>query len=156
MRLASVPLLLSLLLLAPASSSAAEPWGPFGSKRAPVTKESRVERRAQEVLPSGDFLQFAFRVYQVTLSSQDGPRCFHSPTCSAYGLQAVRRHKLLGFGLTVDRLWRTIYSSALRPLPRVKVGDWERLHDPLDAGDFWLRGLADHHAPEYAPPRPRQ
>jgi hypothetical protein len=148
--------LILLLALAAPPASAHEPFGPFKTKAAPVTKDARVELRLKEKLPNGDFLGFAFQVYQATLSSQDGPRCFHSPTCSGFGVQAVRRHKLLGFGLTVDRLWRAGRSSDLRPLPRIAGTESDRLYDPLDANDFWLRGIADHDAPEYAPPRPRQ
>lgn len=151
-----LPLVLFALLFAESTPARAAEWGPYRTDAAPVTKDARAEVRRKPSLPSSDPFWFAFQVYQATLSSQDGPRCAHYPTCSLYGVQAVRRHKVLGFGLTVDRLWRTVRSSELRPLPITRVGRLDRYWDPLDAADFWLRGIPHDHAPEYAPPAIRQ
>lgn len=149
-------IVLAAVLLFGSAASATEPFGPFRTSRAPVTSDAREWKRPREVLPSANFYAFAFRVYQATISSQDGARCSHSPTCSLYGMQAVGRHGPVGFFLATDRLWRRDRSSALRPLPRSYVGLVPRLHDPLEAADFWLRGVEDHRAPEHRPPRPRQ
>jgi len=132
------------------------PFGPFRTEAAPVTLDAHVRTRAAPRLASSDFYAFPFLVYRTTLSSQDGPRCSHWPTCSLYGVQAVRRHRILGFALAVDRLWRQDRSSALRPLPRAAELGISRLHDPLDAGDFWLRGIPDARASEEAPRGSRQ
>jgi hypothetical protein len=147
---------LLLATLAPAAALAKEPFGPFRTAAAPVTRDAKVEVRRPERLPTSDPYWFAFQVYRHTLSSQDGVRCAHSPTCSLYGVQAVRRHRVMGFFLAVDRLWRQGRSSELRPLPRQYGGEIVRYFDPLDASDFWLRGLEGSHAGELVPPVVRQ
>lgn len=131
-------------------------FGPFRTAAAPVTREARDEVAPARRLPTSDPLWFAFLVYQRTLSAQDGPRCAHVPTCSLYGVQAVRRHPVLGFGLTVERLWRANRSSYLRPLPADFRLGRHRLFDPLDANDFWLRGIDDATQGELLPPTVRQ
>lgn len=135
---------------------AAPAFGPFRTAAAPVTSDARDPARRAQPQPSSDPFAFAFRAYQATLSSQDGPRCAHSPTCSLYGLHAVRRHRVLGFFLTTDRIWRQDRSSVLRPLPRDWRGEMVRHYDPLDANDFWLRGIDARHVPELVPSRGRQ
>ena len=139
-----------------AAIAQARPFGPFRTEAAPVTRDARAELLPLVWLPTDDPLWFAFQVYEATLSSQDGPRCMHEPTCAMYGVQAVRRHRFLGFFLTVDRLWRAGRSSYLRPLPRDFQGGKAHFYDPVAASDFWLRGIPDLKMPELLPPRPRQ
>ena len=149
------PLFLSFALLA-SPVGAATPFGPFASDTAPVTKDAREERHAKPSLPSADPMWFAFRTYQLTLSATDGPRCAHSPTCSAYGVQAVRRHRAIGYFLTADRLWRGTQSSALRLLPPVPSSTTLHYYDPVEASDFWISGVDPDTIPEFLPPRLRQ
>lgn len=133
------------------------PFGPFRTASAPVTRDAKAARSpAPPARPGSDPMRFAWLVYRHTLSSQDGARCAHAPTCSLYGLQAVRRHPLLGYGLAANRLWRDERSSPLRLLPMDLRGPMPRLYDPLDAGDFWLRGLDDVTAIDLVPPPSRQ
>ena len=55
--------------------------------------------------PTG-LLEVAYRRYRGR-SQADGPRCSYYPTCSAYGIQAVRqRGAVLGMLLSMDRLLR--------------------------------------------------
>ncbi|MCB1191676.1 MAG: membrane protein insertion efficiency factor YidD [Leptospiraceae bacterium] len=35
----------------------------------------------------------------------DGPKCPYYPSCSAYGKRAIRDHSLMGFLMTMDRLF---------------------------------------------------
>lgn len=146
----------ALLLCCLALPVQALPFGPFRTEAAPVTVDARAETRPREVLPSGDPMRFAFQVYQRTLSAQDGPRCGHHPTCSLYGLQMVRRRPVLGFFFTVDRMWRGHRSSWLRPMPLTTVHGVRRYFDPVEANDFFLRGIDAHRMPEVLPERPRQ
>lgn len=139
-----------------ASSAAAAPWGPFRTERSPVTVDAREKTTPLHKPPSADPMRFAFLVYQRTLSSQDGARCLHHPTCSLYGTQAVGRHRVLGFFLAADRIWRGHRSSRLRLLPQTTVYETRRYYDPVDANDFFLRGLDAERMPELLPPRPRQ
>ena len=47
------------------------------------------------------------RLYQVVLSSQDGPRCMFHPSCSQYAKQAlVKRGAVVGSLLAIDRYLR--------------------------------------------------
>lgn len=47
------------------------------------------------------------RVFQLWISPLDGPSCRFSPTCSAYGIAAVRKHgAVLGGFLAGDRILR--------------------------------------------------
>lgn len=142
------------LLASPALAS--QPFGPFRTQAAPVTVDARAETRPREAVPSADPMRFAFQVYQRTLSAQDGARCAHHPTCSLYGLQMVRRRPLLGFFFTVDRTWRGHRSSWLRPMPLTTVHGVRRYYDPVEANDFFLRGIDAHSMPETLPARPRQ
>lgn len=155
--LAFKPFIATALFVGLLSASAdATPWGPFRTERAPVTVDARAEVRKTPALPSADPMRFAFLVYQKTLSSQDGARCLHHPTCSLYGLQMVRRHRVLGFLMTPDRIWRGHRSSFLRAMPMTTVYETRRYYDPIDANDFFLRGIEAHQMPELLPPSPRQ
>jgi hypothetical protein len=47
------------------------------------------------------------RLYQKLLSPLMGAQCRFSPTCSAYGLEAFKRHGVFkGFWLTIKRIGR--------------------------------------------------
>jgi putative membrane protein insertion efficiency factor len=47
------------------------------------------------------------RLYQVALSSQDGPRCMFHPSCSEYAKQALVEHgAVIGSLMAVDRYLR--------------------------------------------------
>lgn len=61
-----------------------------------------------------------FRLYQLTLSPLLGPSCRFSPSCSHYGIEALKRHGLLaGLWLTVCRIGRCHPwgGSGLDPVP---------------------------------------
>lgn len=50
---------------------------------------------------------WAFRIFQVFISSQDGPNCRYWPTCSHYALIAFRRYgPWEGFLMAGDRFLR--------------------------------------------------
>ena len=52
-----------------------------------------------------DLLILLFRVYQVTLSPWLGKNCRYTPTCSNYGIEAVRKYGFLKGGwLTFKRI----------------------------------------------------
>ncbi len=80
------------------------------------------------------------RIYKVTLSpvfGAMGVRCRHEPTCSTYGIEALRKHGAWRGGwLTLSRLLRChpFGSHGFDPVPEVldktpfwaisKLGDW--------------------------------
>lgn len=126
-----------LLILLTAQAWASPRFGPFGSPRHPVTHEVRAQARPP---PPEDetFFRVSWEFYRAVLTPIDGPRCRHRPTCSLYGLQAVRRHGLVGMLLTLDRLLRAGESSAVRALPLVPDGESFRVLDPVEASTFWF------------------
>jgi len=73
----------------------------------------------------------AIRFFQNYISPIDGARCQFSPTCSAYGHQAIHRHgPWLGVLITADRLLRCGYGTDPSLYPQLPNG---RLADPVAA-----------------------
>ena len=53
------------------------------------------------------FLQFLIRSYQVLISPCLGVHCRFTPTCSAYAMEAIKRHgSLKGSWLALKRIGR--------------------------------------------------
>lgn len=132
-------LLLAGLLLS-RQAAAEEPWSvsedhpPFA-----VAKEPRIH--GQEQIGSSDALALVFQsllwIYQHVFSPVDGATCSFYPTCSEYGIQALRRHGwLLGGAMALERSMR--YHAAEGIYPMIVVHGMHRFHDPLDHNDFWF------------------
>ena len=123
-------LVAALLLCAGVLPVDASDWGPW---EIPTTRQ-QTSHRATGPLPQ------AVRFFQRHISPVDGPRCPMFPTCSAYSLQALRRHgPLLGVFLTVDRLYRE-GDPQEQQTPIIQYG-YRRFFDPLHANDFWLEKI---------------
>lgn len=117
----------------------AVPPPPFGNARHPVTREVRQVPHVRSAPPVGaDFFQVSFLFYRHVVTPIDGPRCAHRPTCSAYAMQAVRRHGVVGFWLAYDRLLRGARSSSVRLLPVALERERIVYLDPLEESTFWL------------------
>jgi len=70
------------------------------------------------------------------ISRVDGDRCPMYPTCSAYSMEAVKKHGfLIGFVMTADRLIHE--SNEMDLVPSIMVGNRYRYYDPLFNNDFW-------------------
>ena len=83
--------------------------------------------------------------YQNVLSVVVHSRCRMLPTCSNYGIAAVRKHgPLLGIMMTVDRLVREGHEQ--KEVPVEIIAGRARFRDPVEANDFWWCG-----APETLP-----
>lgn len=61
--------------------------------------------------PSAWVLRGSIRVYQMTLSSHLPTQCKFTPTCSHYGLEAIRKYGTLRGGLLTT--WRILRCSPL-------------------------------------------
>ncbi|WP_303720812.1 membrane protein insertion efficiency factor YidD [Malonomonas rubra] len=118
-----------LMLLLASGEMLADDWGPW---------EMPAQSKKPQVANQGP-LQLAVKFFQSHLSPVDGPRCPMYPTCSAYALQALRKHgPLFGTFQTVDRLYREGDVEHEHTQPINKWG-YVRFHDPLQNNDFWLR-----------------
>ena len=108
-----------------------EPWGkqplsPVGAGRVPVLQPS----------PGQKVTEGLIRIFQKYISPVDGDRCPCYPTCSQYGLEAIRKHgALVGTVMTVDRLIHE--SDEIRLVRAIKVYDSYRYYDPVENNDFW-------------------
>jgi putative component of membrane protein insertase Oxa1/YidC/SpoIIIJ protein YidD len=123
----------AVLVLAVAPS-----FGPFGSDRHPVTHDAVSETRRADAPHSAGFLDFSYEFYRRVVSPIDGPRCSHRPTCSRYGLLAVRQHGAVGLLLTIDRLLRGDSSSSLRLLRTFTDAGGTHFLDPVEESTFWF------------------
>ena len=114
-------LLLLLLLTAPSTLAAEEPWSV--DDRHPV----RIDDRPAKPHRHGGFLGF----YQTWISSFDGPKCPMHPTCSAYAANSFKRYGFwIGLLLTTDRL---IHEGGNVDLfHRHRVGGIPRFVDPIE------------------------
>ena len=77
--------------------------------------------------------------YQHVISQVDGARSNMYPTGSAYARQVFKKHgALLGIVLTTERLLHEGNEWQIAPRIR-KYGVW-RIHDPVQANDWWWHG----------------
>lgn len=81
----------------------------------------------------------ALRLYQVVLSSQDGPRCMFHPSCSEYAKLALAEHGIFtGSLMAIDRYMRCngtnrelypydpVRRKLLDPVPNTTAGSFKR------------------------------
>jgi len=74
--------------------------------------------------------------FQKVISPVDGARCSMYPTCSAYSVDAFRKHGTIkGLLLTADRLLHEHDEHDFAPII-VKHGVY-RYYDPVERNDFW-------------------
>lgn len=91
---------------------------------------------SDSVNPSGQS-KFMFKFYRDYISSADGDRCPMSPSCSAYGEQAIRKHGIfMGWIMTCDRLIRC-GRDEVHLSETVESGAKRLTLDPVEANDFW-------------------
>jgi putative membrane protein insertion efficiency factor len=137
-RIAAVLCFTVALIAAPLAGRAAE-WGPWSvSPGAPVVDSlPPPDKEASRAGPAGRLLTGAVRFFQKFISPVDGERCTMVPTCSHYGLQAIRKHgALLGFIMTADRIVHEYEEQ--RFVPSVWDGRSHRFLDPVENNDFWF------------------
>ena len=122
------------LLFCLAAALTALPGGAGASPaamKAPGGRSAAVSTGTAEAGREGQPLLGAIRFFQEYISPADGARCRFSPTCSAYGHQAIHRHgPWLGLLMTTDRLMRCSTWTAPADYPQRPDG---RLADPVAA-----------------------
>jgi putative membrane protein insertion efficiency factor len=84
----------------------------------------------------GALLIGAVRFYQRHLSPVLGNQCPMYPSCSAYSIEAIKKHGFfMGTMMMTDRLIRE--STEMELSPMIKVHDEFRYYDPVTNNDFW-------------------
>ncbi len=123
----------------------AEEWGPW-----PAGEEFPALRSpAEEDRPGGDAassgvdgtaslpLIALVRVYQIYVSPVYGNRCPMSPSCSHYGIDAIRKHgPVVGIVMTSGRLMHEADERKIAPIR--KSGERYLFFDPVENNDFWF------------------
>ena len=109
--------------------------------RAPTTPQRTAHLTAsapESTLPAQVFDAY-LRFFQQVISPVDGARSNMYPTGSAYARQAIKKHgALVGVVLTTERLMHEGNEDQVSPRIR-KYGLW-RVHDPVEANDWWWHG----------------
>ena len=127
---------LFLLVVSPAAA-----WAGQGRWEEPWPKQAAAPAGKQGNPPSSlsvgqRTVQGAIRFFQEFISPVDGDRCPCYPTCSQYGIEAVKKHgALIGLVMTFDRLMHE--SDEIRQAPLVKIYGSYRYLDPVENNDFW-------------------
>lgn len=74
------------------------------------------------------------------LSGADSDRCPMHPSCSQYGLNAIKKHgPLMGWIMATDRLMRCGRDTIHR-VPPVWIHGEQYFYDPVENNDFWWVG----------------
>lgn len=93
--------------------------------------------------PAPDPAPPLFSFFKSIISSTDGDRCSHLPSCSRYAREAVSAHGVIkGALLSCDRLIRCGGDDTKR-LPQVMVEGKRYVWDPVSANDFWWKKEAN-------------
>ena len=140
-RIPALPLLVITLLLVvqtPAPSDDSSNLRFIQESREDQGLPAQAEKSRLDLRDSTNELEMAglllLRLYQLVLSSQDGPRCMFHPSCSEYAKQALAEHGVVtGSLLSVDRYLRCngadrdlypydpIRRKLLDPVPEKKI-----------------------------------
>ena len=130
-----------LIVLGTLSEVGEAPAEQGNAMRAPTTPQrtARLATSAPEgTLPAQVFDAY-LRFFQQVISPVDGTRSNMYPTGSAYARQAIKKHgALVGIVLTTECLMHEGNEDQVSPRIR-KYGLW-RVHDPVEANDWWWYG----------------
>jgi putative membrane protein insertion efficiency factor len=100
--------------------------------KGPPPALSVVAADGQPDSPAGMVMLAAISFYRRFISPTQGPRCGFYPSCSAFGLHAVRHHGPVTGGLmTADRLMRC--NALKEPGPDYLLRPDGKLYDPVEA-----------------------
>lgn len=136
---AVIPLVLILCSITSTSVQASGLNGPdeFNSKSNGLMA-SKDDFKISEIVtsPLRSLLLGGLKIYQSGVSDIGGSRCGMYPSCSSYGVIAVKKHGgLVGLAMTADRLIHE--AGELETGPLVNKGGKTLVYDPLEYNDFW-------------------
>jgi len=103
---------------------------------------------SQEREPSlgGYLLIQAVKFYQNYISSVIGERCQMYPSCSAYSIEAIKKHGIfVGFVMTADRLLHE--GDEMELATQIEQGERIKYYDPVSNNDFWWYKENDRFTP---------
>lgn len=103
-----------------------------------IIDECRISHSRPEDSITGKPVQWIIAFYRSQISPAIGSRCSLTPSCSAYGLQALKKHGLLGIAMIGDRAIREPDVVAEKPSP-VRIDRRWYYSDPLECHDWWMR-----------------
>jgi putative membrane protein insertion efficiency factor len=114
-----------------------EPWGAESFNDERTSKDRSIDKRVGEKSIFSFVAIKGIEFFQEVISPIDGDRCPMHPTCSNYGIQAIRKHGfILGTIMTVDRLIRE--RDEVDYAPRVRINGRWGYFDPVQYNDFWF------------------
>jgi len=125
------------LSLSPVCSAGdGDTFTPWTFHRAPAVSAPAPPPEVSQPSVASRLAMGGIRFFISVISRVDGDRCPMYPTCSAYSMEAVKRHGfLIGFVMTADRLIHE--SNEMDLVPTILVGNRYRYYDPLSHNDFW-------------------
>jgi hypothetical protein len=122
--------------------------------RAPAAVLRQQQQTSAPPAPAypGVVLDRYLNFFQRVISPVDGARSNMYPTGSAYAREAIKKHgALLGLVLTTERLLHEGNEGISAPRIR-KYGLW-RIHDPVEANDWWWQNTDWTYQPQTEPRR---
>lgn len=137
MRTLQILTIVVILTVSAASALAEDSFAPWDFNSG---KPAAVQSDKHEMSAGAKALSWGVQFYRETISQVDGERCKMYPSCSAYSLEAIKKHGFfLGYVMTSDRLIHE--SNEMDHAPKVKLKNGkERYYDPVEANDFWWSG----------------
>ena len=125
-----------VLAVAPIIACHAMEEGPFVPWD--FNKNTKEDIARNEEVPSvlGSLLIQSVKTYQRYISPVKAGSCPMYPSCSAYSIEAIRKHgALIGFAMTADRLIHE--NNEMDDAPLIMKGGALKYFDPVSNNDFW-------------------
>lgn len=115
------------------------PYASWAESMKPEIRQASLDGLAMET-PGylGFLMERGVRFFQVFISPVDGDRCPSSPTCSAFGREAYKKHGAFwGTLLTFDRLIHEGDEGLVSI--HIRDGNISRIYDPVENNVFWWK-----------------
>lgn len=94
-------------------------------------------------LSASDFFIYPMQFFRKYISGADGERCSMHPSCSAYGLESIKKNgPAMGYLMTCDRLLRC-GGDEKKTSPSVDIEGESKTYDPVFNNDFWWKQPSD-------------
>ena len=82
--------------------------------------------------------RWLIQLFKRYISPVDGSSCTFSPTCSTYGMQAIRKHGIvIGIPITAERVMRDHHPQNPARYPLTEGKENYHYLDTVESNDFW-------------------